>query len=355
MTEGLFTPLTLRGTTFKNRIWIAPMCQYSAVDGVIGKWHTMHLGSFASGGTGLILTEATAVVPEGRISVVDAGLWNDACEEAWSDVIAFVHELGAHIGVQLQHAGRKGSRRGDWVPGHAEPAEGGWQTLGPSANAFEDYPAAREMTRDEVLAVPGQFAAAAVRAVRADFDVIELHAAHGYLLHQFLSPITNERTDDYGGTFENRVRLLLETVVAVRAVMPTEMPLFVRISATDWIEGGWDLEQSVKLAHLLKAEGVDLIDVSTAGLSLRQQVAVGPHYQVPFAAAIRERAGIPTSAVGLITDPQKANDIIASGEADAVCIGRPALRNPRWPYFAAEALGIRIPLPEQLYRSRTIH
>lgn len=354
MTPALFTPFTLRGTTFKNRLWIAPMCQYSAVDGKVGDWHLMHLGSFASGGAGLIIAEATGVLPEGRISVGCPGLWSDEVAESWRPSVEFVHSLDAKIGIQLAHAGRKGSRRHEWVGGNADEAEGGWQVVGPSANAYHGYPTARALEIHEIQATVRAFADAARRAVAVGFDVLEIHAAHGYLLHQFLSPLTNERTDEYGGTFENRTRLVLEVITAVRAEMPETMPLFVRISATDWADGGWDLEQSVKLARLMKAAGVDLVHVSTAGLVHEQQIAPAPHFQVPFAAAIREQAGIPTIAVGLITDPVRANAIVEDGEADAVCIARAAMRNPRWPLFAAETLGHRIDLPAQLNRGRTI-
>ncbi len=354
MTPAMFEPMTLRGTTFRNRIWISPMCQYSAEDGRIGSWHLVHLGSFASGGAGLVMAEATAVLPEGRISVGCPGLWSDSLAESWRPVVEFVHSLDGKIGIQLAHAGRKGSRRLDWDGGGAELHEGGWQVVGPSANAYHGYPTAHALALREIEATIQSFRDAARRAIAVGFDVLELHAAHGYLLHQFLSPLSNQRTDEYGGSFENRVRLLLEVVHAVRAEMPEEMPLFVRLSATDWAEGGWDLDQSIKLAHLLKAAGVDLIDVSTAGLVHEQQIKAGPHFQVPFATAIRKAALIPTSAVGLITDPEQANAVIEHGEADAVMIARAALRNPRWPYFAAEQLGHRIDLPKQLFRSRTV-
>lgn len=330
------------------------MCQYSATDGKVGQWHVMHLGSFASGGAGLIMAEATGVVPEGRISVGCPGLWSNDVAESWRPVVEFVHSLDAKIGIQLAHAGRKGSRHRDWDGGNAEAHEGGWQPVGPSANAYEGYPQARALEIAEVKQLVQDFADAAKRAINVGFDVLEVHAAHGYLLHEFLSPLVNERTDEYGGSFENRTRLLLEVVNAVRAVMPQGMPLLVRISATDWKAGGWDIDQSIKLAHLLKAAGVDLIDVSSAGLVHDQEIKPGPHFQVPFATAIRKEADIATSAVGLITDPHKANSIIESGEADVVCIARAALRNPRWPFFAAEALGHRIDLPSQLLRSRTV-
>ncbi len=354
MTPALFNPLELRDLTLKNRIWISPMCQYSADEGRVGTWHLVHLGGFATGGPGLIVAEATAVVPEGRISVGCPGLWNDELAEAWRPVVDFVHSMGTPIGIQLAHAGRKGSRNLDWVGGGAGPEQGGWQVVGPSANAYHGYPTARALEGHELPFIVQAFADAARRAISVGFDVLELHAAHGYLLHQFLSPISNQRTDEYGGSFDNRCRLLMEVVQAVRAVMPAGMPLFVRISATDWIEGGWDLDQSIKLAQLLQAEGVDLLDVSTAGLAHEQQVKVGPHYQVPFGAAIRRATGIATASVGLITDPQAANSILEDGDADAVMIARAALRNPRWPYQAAEALGYHLDIPDQLMRSRTV-
>lgn len=353
-TPALFQPITLRDVTFKNRLWIAPMCQYSAIDGKVGQWHVMHLGSFASGGAGLVLAEATAVSPEGRISVGCAGIWNEELAAAWRPVVELAHDLDSKIGIQLAHAGRKGSRRREWDGGHAEPSEGGWETVGPSDNAYEGYPAARALAVHEIQELVAQFANASQRAIEVGFDVLEIHAAHGYLLHEFLSPLINERTDEYGGSFENRIRLLLEVVQAVRAVMPSGMPLLVRISATDWAEGGWDLEQSIKLAHRLHAAGVDLIDVSTAGAVHHQKVQVGPHFQVPFATAIRRETGMPVSCVGLITDPHKANAIVESGESDVVMVARAALRNPRWPLFAAETLGHRIDIPKQLNRGRTV-
>lgn len=354
MTPALFTPITLRDLTLKNRIWIAPMCQYSANDGVIGSWHLVHLGAFASGGAGLIIAEATSVAPEGRISVGCPGLWNDETAEAWRPVVDFVHEMRGKIGIQLAHAGRKGSRERDWVGGAAEPGAGGWECVAPSAIAYTGYPMPRALEIAEIRNLVQHFADAARRAIAVGFDTLEIHSAHGYLLHEFLSPLTNERTDEYGGSFENRTRLLLEVIAAVRDVMPEGMPLLVRISATDWAAGGWDLDQSIKLAKLMKAAGVDLVDVSTAGLVHEQQIKPGPHFQVPFAAAIRKEADIPTSAVGLITDPVQANAIVEQGEADVVCIARAALRNPRWPYFAAETLGYRIDIPDQLLRSRTV-
>lgn len=330
------------------------MCQYSATDGKVGQWHVVHLGSFASGGAGLVMAEATAVVPEGRISIGCPGLWSDEVAETWRPVVEFVHSLDGKIGIQIAHAGRKGSRRRDWDGGNAELHEGGWQPVGPSENAYHGYPMARALELSEVKQLVQHFADAARRAINIGFDVLEIHSAHGYLLHEFLSPLSNERTDEYGGSFENRTRLLLEVVAAVRQVMPDGMPLFVRISATDWKAGGWDLDQSIKLAQLLKAAGVDLVDVSSAGLVHDQEITAGPHFQVPFATAIRTGADIATSAVGLITEPEKANAIVENNEADVVFIARAALRNPRWPFYAAETLGHRIDLPAQLMRSRTV-
>ncbi len=354
MTPELFTPFTLRGVTFKNRIWIAPMCQYSAVEGKVGTWHLVHLGAFASGGAGLVIAEATAVLPEGRISVGCPGLWNDELAEAWRPSVEFAHSMNTAIGIQLAHAGRKGSRRVDWEGGGADADDGGWENVAPSAIAYHGYPTPRALEGQEIQVTVQAFADAARRAVSVGFDVLEIHAAHGYLLHQFLSPLSNQRTDEYGGSFENRTRLLLEVIAAVRAAVPDTLPLFVRISATDWAEGGWDLEQAIKLAKLMKSAGVDLVHVSSAGLVHDQKIVAGPHFQVPFATAIRRDAGIATATVGMITDPVAANAIVANGEADAVCIARAALRNPRWPYFAAEALGCHIDLPNQLFRSRTV-
>ena len=354
MTPALFTPITLRDLTLPNRLWVAPMCQYSAVDGCVSTWHVMHHGAFASGGAGLIFAEATGVVPEGRISVGCPGMWSDATAASWRPVVDFVHSLGGHIGIQLSHAGRKGSRRLDWVGGHAEPEEGGWQIVGPSDNAYTGYPTARALTVAEIEALVGHFADAARRAVAVGFDAIELHAAHGYLLHQFLSPLVNERTDEYGGSFDNRVRFPLAVIRAVRAAIPTGMPLIVRLSATDWADGGWDLEQSIEFAKRMKEAGVDLVDVSTAGVVHEQQVQVGPGYQVPFATAIREGAGIPVSAVGLITEAEQANAIVEEGRADVVEVARAALRNPRWPFVVAEQLGHRPDLPPQLNRARRV-
>jgi len=340
---SLFDPMTLRGTTFANRAWLAPMCQYSAVDGVPDEWHLVHLGARASGGFGLLLAEATAVVPEGRISPQDTGLWNDAQVAAWRRITDFVHARGTHVGVQLAHAGRKASTYRPFSAGHGTvpPDEGGWPTVAPSALAFPGYAVPAALTTDEVAALPGQFAAAARRALAAGFDVIELHAAHGYLLHQFLSPLSNQRDDRYGGSPDNRVRPLLEVTAAVREVWPDDKPLFVRVSATDWLEGGLDADGVGAVAKQLGALGVDLIDVSSGGL-LPAHVPTGPSYQVPLARTVRAGSGLPVAAVGLVTDPQQAQGVLDEGSADAVLVGRVALRDPFWPLRAAHELGVAV-------------
>ncbi len=336
----LFEPLTLRSLTVRNRVWLAPMCQYSAVDGVPGDWHLVHLGARATGGFGLILTEAAAVTAEGRISPQDAGIWNDEQAEAWRRIVEFVHSQGASIGTQLAHAGRKASTYRPWAEaaGTIPPDEGGWTAVAPSAVAFDGYAVPDALSTDQIADVVRAFAEAATRAVEVGFDTVELHAAHGYLLHEFLSPLSNQRTDEYGGSFENRVRLSLETVDAVRAAMPDTMPLLVRISGTDWIQGGWDLEQSIRLARLLRDHGVDLVDASSGG-NARASIPVGPGYQVPLSAGIRS-AGVPSGAVGLITEPEQAEKVLANGEADVVLLARAALREPSWPLRAAHELGV---------------
>lgn len=349
------SPFTLRGRTARNRIWLSPMCQYSAFerDGVPTDWHLVNLGRHAAGGFGLVTTEAAAVVPEGRISPEDVGIWNDEQASAWTRIVDFIHEQGALAGTQLAHAGRKASSHSPFarpgaidggapvVRGSVSLEDGGWETVGPSALAFDGYAAPRALTTDEVAAIPGAFADAAARADRAGFDVVELHGAHGYLLHQFVSPLVNERTDRYGGSFENRTRLVVETVDAVRTVWPDDKPLLVRLSASDWAEGGWDVDQTVLLAAILRDHGVDLIDVSSGGAVAHQDITVGPGYQVPFASAVRRDAGIAVSAVGLIDDPRQAQDILDAGDADAVMLGRAAIREPSWPLRAAHELGLK--------------
>ncbi len=336
----LFTPLTLRGMTFGNRVWLAPMCQYSAVDGVPDDWHLVHLGARATGGFGLLLTEATAVAPDGRISPQDTGLWNEAQVRSWSRIIDFVHGQGTRIGVQLAHAGRKASTYRPWAetPGTVPAAEGGWRTAAPSALAYPGYERPEALSTAEIADVVTAFADSAVRADRAGFDVVEIHAAHGYLLHQFLSPRSNHRTDSYGGDLAGRSRFLLETVAAVRRVW-SDKPLLVRLSGTDWVEGGWDIEQTTELARWLAAADVDLIDMSSGG-NEPASIPVGPSYQVPLAAEVRRRVDVPVGAVGLITEPQQAEQILAVGDADVVLLARAALREPSWPLRAAHELGL---------------
>jgi 2,4-dienoyl-CoA reductase-like NADH-dependent reductase (Old Yellow Enzyme family) len=350
----LFEPITLRSLEIRNRVWLAPMCQYSSTDGLPDDWHLVHLGARAVGGFGLILTEASAVVPEGRISPQDAGLWNDEQRDAWRPIVDFVHAQGAAIGVQLAHAGRKGSTYRPWAEasGTVPAQDGGWTAVAPSSLAFPGYAEPASLTVEEIAEVVTAFADATVRAVDAGFDTVELHAAHGYLLHQFLSPLSNHREDGYGGSFENRVRLVIETVDAVRAALPDTAPLLVRISGTDWVDGGWDLEQSTRLGTLLEEHGVDLIDVSSGG-NAPASIPVGPSYQVPLAAGVRE-AGLPTGAVGLITEPEQAEKIVANGEADVVLLARASLREPSWPLRAAFELGVAnddAPWPEQYTRA----
>jgi 2,4-dienoyl-CoA reductase-like NADH-dependent reductase (Old Yellow Enzyme family) len=338
----LFTPVRLRGTTLRNRVWVAPMCQYSAVDGVPNDWHLVHLGSFARGGVGLVLTEATAVSPEGRISPSDTGIWNDEQVAAWRRIVDFVHGQGATAGMQLAHAGRKASTRPPFEGRGTVPAEeGGWTTVGPSAVAFPGIAEPRELTTGDIDQVVADFTEAALRALRAGFDVLEIHAAHGYLLHEFLSPLSNRRQDEYGGSFANRTRLLLRVVESVRAAVPDTTPLLVRISATDWVEGGWTGDDSVELARRLRDAGVDLVDVSTGG-NAPADIPVGAGYQVPFARRIREEAGIPAGAVGLITEPKQAEEIVAEGHADVVLLARALLRDPHWALRAAHELGVPV-------------
>jgi 2,4-dienoyl-CoA reductase-like NADH-dependent reductase (Old Yellow Enzyme family) len=353
---SLFDPITLRGLTLKNRIWLSPMCQHSVElrDGVPTDWHFVHLGSRAVGGFGLILTESTAVSPDGRISPEDTGLWNAAQVAAWRRIVDFVHDRRTHIGVQLSHAGRKASTYAPWHGhGSVPPGEGGWPTVAPSAVAFGDYADPRALTVAEIDGIVQDFADAARRANDAGFDLVEIHAAHGYLAHQFLSPLSNLRTDDYGGRFDNRARFLLRVVDAVRGALPADKPLVVRVSGTDWVEGGWSIQETTELAALLSARGVDLIDVSSGGLHASQKITVGPGYQVPLARDVRNKAEIPTGAVGLITEPAHAQAIVDEGSADVVLLARAALREPAWPLRAAHELGIpavNAPYPAQYLR-----
>jgi len=349
----LFAPITLRGTTFANRVWVSPMCQYSSVEGFPTTWHLPHLGALASGRPGLLLTEATAVTPEGRISPDDLGLWSDGHAQALAPIVEFAHAQGVPFGIQLAHAGRKASTWAPWKGhGSVPEADGGWQAVAPSAVAFGDYAVPREMGERHLAAIRQGFVDAAERAHRIGVDTVEVHAAHGYLLHQFLSPLSNLRDDEYGGSLENRMRFPLEVVDAVRAAWPDDKPLLVRVSATDWVEGGWDAASTVVLARELKARGVDLVDVSTAGLHHDQKIDLGPGYQVPFAAQVRAEAGVPTGAVGLITEPEQAEAIVAEGSADVVLLARALLREPRWPLLAAHALGADVVWPEQYQRAQ---
>jgi 2,4-dienoyl-CoA reductase-like NADH-dependent reductase (Old Yellow Enzyme family) len=351
---GLFDSLTIRDLTFANRVFVSPMCQYSSDDGYANDWHLVHLGSRAVGGAGLVMTEATAVLPEGRISPQDLGIWEDGHVEMLSRIVRFVHEQGSIAGMQLAHAGRKASTPRPWEgQGIVPEAEGGWtKIVAPSALAFaESYPMPQALTSDGIQEVIAAFAAAARRACRAGFRVVEIHAAHGYLIHEFLSPHSNRRDDNYGGSFENRTRLCREIVAGVRSAWPKALPLFVRISATDWVEGGWDIEQSVKLAQQLKPMGVDLIDCSSGGNIPHAKIPVGPGYQVPFAEQIRRDADIMTGAVGMITAPVQAEHIIRTGQADAVIMAREFLRDPYWPLRAARELEQSIAWPVQYLRA----
>ena len=354
MDTHLFSPLTLRGVTLRNRVAVSPMCQYSSEDGFANDWHLVHLGSRAVGGAGLVLTEAAAIEARGRISPQDLGIWKDEHIDFLSRVTRFVSEHGAVPGIQLAHAGRKASTYRPWADARGEvpPTEGGWSVVGPSAEPFVDtYPQPTTLGEEELGEIVEAFADAAGRAVEAGFKVAELHAAHGYLLHSFLSPLVNTRTDAYGGSFEKRARLVLEVTDAVRAVWPGDLPLFVRISASDWTKGGWTVDDSVALARLLKARGVDLIDCSSGGAVPGVSIPVGPGYQLPFAAQVKREAGIATGAVGLITEAEQADRIIREGEADVVLLARELLRDPYWPLHAARELGLSVePLWEPQYQ-----
>ncbi len=349
----IFRPIALRSVTARNRIMVSPMCQYSATDGVPDDWHFQNLASRAVGGAGIVFAEATNVEPRGRITHYCTGLWNDGQRDAFARIARFVKAQGAVAGIQLAHGGRKSSRTRPWEGGKGlAPEQGGWEIIAPSAIPFAEHDSVpREMDETTIAGVVALFAASARRAREAGFDVIELHGAHGYLISSFLSPITNRRSDRYGGSFENRIRFLLEIVDAVRTEWPQDKPLFVRISCTDWMEGGWDIEASVKLAQTLEAGGkVDLIDCSSGGVDPRQNVKAFPGYQVPFAAAVRARAGIATGAIGLISSPEMAEQIIASGQADIVVMARAFLNDPYWPRHAAKVLKAKIPWPPQYER-----
>jgi 2,4-dienoyl-CoA reductase-like NADH-dependent reductase (Old Yellow Enzyme family) len=351
---GLFDPLPLRSLTLRNRIAVSPMCMYSSRDGFATDWHLVHLGSRAVGGAALVLTEATAVVPEGRISPDDLGIWSDDHVAMLGRVAAFIAEHGAVAGIQLAHAGRKASTMPPWE-GHdpIPPGERGWVPVGPSPEAYADgHTPPHVMTAADIAQLVDAFRAAAARALRAGFTLVEIHAAHGYLLHEFLSPLVNKRTDAYGGAFEHRIRLLLEVCTAVREVWPAELPLIVRISATDWAEGGWDLDQSVRLGEWLREAEIDLIDCSSGGAVPWQKPLVASGYQVPFAERVRNKAKIRTGAVGLITQAHQAEAIVRAGQADLVLLAREALRDPYWPLHAARSLGVDVPWVPQYLRAK---
>ena len=350
----LFSPLTIKNIQLKNRIVVSPMCQYSATDGFANDWHLVHLGSRAVGGASLIIVEATSVAPEGRISPADLGLWKDEQIDMLKRITEFIHSQGSIAGIQLAHAGRKASFSAPWNGSKQLGAdEGGWQTVAPSAIPFSEtdiIPVA--LSAEDIMQVKADFKAATIRAIQAGFRVIELHGAHGYLIHQFLSPLSNQRTDNYGGSFENRIRFLLELVSTVQEEWPAENPLLVRLSATDWAEGGWTAEETVELSAILKDKGVDLIDVSSGGLAIQQQIPVFPGYQVQFAEAVKQQTGILTGAVGLITSAEQAEGILQDGQADLVFLAREFLRDPYFPLTAANKLDAEVKWPVQYERAK---
>lgn len=351
----LFTPLTIRDITLRNRIAVSPMCMYSSSHGYANEWHLVHLGSRAVGGAALVIAEATAVEARGRISPHDLGIWSDEHIEPLARITRFIHEQGAVAGIQLAHAGRKASTRRPWDGGGPiDESQGGWSTVvAPSALPFaEGYQVPQELNEAEIGAVVAAFAEAARRACDAGFRLIEIHAAHGYLLHEFLSPLSNKRSDRYGGSFENRTRIVREVVEAVRRRWPERYPLFLRISTTDWVEEGWDVAQSVELARQVAPLGVDLIDCSSGGIVPHARIPVGPGYQVPAAAQIRREAGVMTGAVGMITAPAQADQIVRTGQADLVLLARELLRDPYWPLHAAQALGYEVSWPPQYLRAK---
>jgi 2,4-dienoyl-CoA reductase-like NADH-dependent reductase (Old Yellow Enzyme family) len=349
----LFQPFTLRGVTLRNRVGVSPMCQYSSNDGFANNWHLVHLGSRAIGGAALVIAEASAVEARGRISPNDLGIWKDAHIDALAAVVRKVEEAGAVAGIQIAHAGRKAGTARPWDGGQPlSDADGGWPPIGASPLPFAaGYRTPHEASHHELVQIRSAFVASARRALSAGFRWLEIHAAHGYLLHSFLSPLSNQRTDHYGGSFDNRIRLLLETVAGVREVWPETLPLAVRLSCTDWVDGGWSLDDSVELSRRLRAAGVDLIDCSSGGTAASAKVPVAPGYQVPFADAVRKQAEVPSAAVGLITEPAQAEAIVAEGRADLVLLGRALLKDPYWPLSAAKALGAQAPVPVQYLRA----
>jgi 2,4-dienoyl-CoA reductase-like NADH-dependent reductase (Old Yellow Enzyme family) len=356
--SALFQPFTVRNLTLRNRIWVSPMCQYSVFDedGVPTTWHQVPLGALATGGSALVITEATAVTAEGRITPRDTGIWNDTQRDAWRPIVDFIHSQGAAAGIQLAHAGRKASSYPAWgfsQNGTVPAAERGWQTVAPSAVPFAGYDTPSALDSAGIDAVVAAFVAGAHRAVAAGFDLVELHAAHGYLLHQFLSPLSNERTDEFGGSLENRARLLLRIVREIRSALGDELPVLVRFSATDWTEGGWDEQQTATVAGWAKEAGADFFDISTGGNVADAKIPLAPGYQVPFSDYVREHAGVATSAIGLITEPRQAEEIIASGKADVVMLARELLRDPHWPLRAAHELGVELDYwPQQYLRAQ---
>jgi 2,4-dienoyl-CoA reductase-like NADH-dependent reductase (Old Yellow Enzyme family) len=357
MNYMLFDPLQFRDVTFRNRIAVSPMCQYSSDDGFANDWHLVHLGSRAVGVAGAVIMEATAVDPRGRISPQDQGIWKDEHIAFLARIATFLKAEGAVAGIQLAHAGRKASTRSPVTQAHGlrptlQPAEGGWTPVAPSPIPFyaDDAPPA-QLTQSDIRCLVESFASAARRALHAGFNLVEIHAAHGYLIHEFLSPLSNRRTDEYGGSFDNRIRFVLEVVESVRAAWPAGLPLWLRISATDWAEGGWTLDDSVELAKRVRTRGVDLIDCSSGGLTLQQKIELGPGYQVPFAARIRRESAIATGAVGMITEPEQAEQILVEGQADLVLLAREFLRDPYFPLRAARQLGAKLPPPPQYARA----
>jgi len=350
----LFAPLTIRAVSFRNRIGVSPMCQYSASEGFVNDWHLVHLGSRAAGGAGLVLTEAAAVDPRGRISPADLGIWDDQHVPGLQRVAAFIRAQGATAGIQLAHAGRKASTAPPWEGGRGVPAaRGGWQPVAPCADAFDaGFPVPAALDRDSILEVIAAFGRAAARARAAGFQVVEIHAAHGYLIHEFLSPLTNRRTDEYGGSYDNRTRLLKQICKAVRGVWPADYPLFVRVSSSDWVEGGWRAEDTVALAHHLSSVGVDLVDCSSGGIAPGIAIPTGPGYQVVFSQRIKETTPMLTAAVGVITAPAQADQIIRTEQADMVLLAREMLRDPYWPLRAARVLGHDVAWPNQYLRAK---
>lgn len=350
----LFQPLTIRNLTLKNRMAVSPMCQYSSINGFANEWHLVHLGSRAIGGAGLIFTEAAAISPEGRITPDDLGIWQDEHIDFLKRITTFIHDNNSVAGIQLAHAGRKASHTSPWKGGEVlEKGKNGWQTIAPSAIPFKGMdPIPAPASQSEIKKIIDDFQKASIRAIKADFKVIEIHAAHGYLLHEFLSPLSNQRTDEYGGSFDNRIRLLLEIVKAVRDVWTEERPLFVRLSAIEWMEGGWSIKDSVRLSEILKSKEVDLIDCSSGGNFHEAKIQTGPLYQVPFAEQIKKEAGILTGAVGMITTASEAEQILKDKQADIIFLARQFLRDPYFPFHAAKELGVHIQWPVQYERAK---